>query len=95
VVPNPRTSRRPRRLRSLNRPRPTRVDTDDDGVPTAVHISSRRLAVESALETWRIDDEWWRPQPISRLYWRLLLEDGRTIDVFQDLITGKWARQTY
>jgi hypothetical protein len=85
----------PARLRPLNRPRPTRVDTNEDGAPTAIHISGRRLAVESALETWRIDDEWWRPQPISRLYWRLLLEDGRTIDVFRDLITGRWARQTY
>jgi hypothetical protein len=85
----------PARLRPLNRPRPIRVDTNEDGAPTAVHISGRRLTVESALETWRIDDEWWRPQPISRLYWRLLLEDGRTIDVFRDLITGRWARQTY
>jgi hypothetical protein len=95
VVPYPRTPRRPRRLRSLNRPRPARVDTNDNGVPIATHISGRRLAVESALETWRIDDEWWRPHPVSRLYWRVLLEDGRVVDVFRNLITGSWARQTY
>lgn len=89
------TTARPSRLRPLNRPRPTRVDTDADGVPTAIHISGRRLAVESALETWRIDDEWWRAHPISRLYWRVLLEDGRVVDVFRDLITDRWARQTY
>lgn len=83
------------RLRLLNRPRPARVETDDDGVPTTVHLSRRRLAVESALETWRIDDEWWRDKPISRTYWRLLLEDGRVVDVFHDLTTGHWARQTY
>lgn len=88
----------PSRLRPLNRPRPTRVDTDGDGVPIAIHISGRRLAVESALETWRIDDEWWRARPISRLYWRVLLEDGRVVDVFRDLINPSqkgWARQTY
>jgi len=95
MVPNPRTPRRPRRLRSLNRPRPTRVETDADSVPAAVHISARRIAVESAIETWRIDDEWWRPHPISRLYWRVLLEDGRVVDIFRDLTTGRWARQTY
>lgn len=86
------------RLRPLNRPRPTRVETDSDGVPTAVHLSRRRLAVESALETWRIDDEWWRDTPISRTYWRLLLEDGRIVDVFRDLTRPSqkgWARQTY
>jgi hypothetical protein len=60
-----------------------------------VHLSNRRLAVEAVLETWRIDDEWWRDRPISRLYSRLLLEDGRTVDVYQALRTGRWFRQAY
>lgn len=98
MVPNPRTTLGPRRLRQLNRPRPAHVDTDADGVPISVHISSRRLTIESTLETWRIDDEWWRPHPIARLYWRVLLEDGRIVDVFHDLTRPSqkgWARQTY
>jgi hypothetical protein len=53
------------------------------------------VAVEAVLERWRIDDEWWREQPISRLYYRLLLEDGRTVDVYQALRTGRWFRQAY
>ncbi len=28
---------------------------------------------EAVLESWRIDDEWWRPRPVSRLYYHLLL----------------------
>ena len=83
------------RLRPLNRPRTARVETADDGTPAAVHISRRRLAVEQAIETWRIDDEWWRDRSISRQYWRLLLEDGRTVDVFCDLVTGRWSQQSY
>jgi hypothetical protein len=47
------------------------------------------------LETWRIDDEWWREQPVSRIYWRLLLEDGRTIDVYHDLANACWFKQAY
>lgn len=60
-----------------------------------MYVSGRRLAVESPLETWRIDDEWWRQRPISRLYWRVLLEDGRVVDLFRDLTRDRWARQTY
>jgi len=85
----------PRRLRSLNRPRPVKVEADDAGRPLAVQLSGRRLAVESVVEEWRIDEEWWRERPISRAYWRVVLDDGRVVDVYRDLISGKWWRQAY
>ena len=34
-------------------------------------------------------------KPIAREYRRVLLEDGRTVDVFRDLATGRWFRQAY
>lgn len=83
------------RLRPLNRPRPVRVEAGDDGRPIAVWLSGQRCAVEAVLETWRIDDEWWRSKPVSRTYWRVSLEDGRVIDIYRDLATGEWFRQSY
>jgi len=79
----------------LNRPRPLRVEADEDGQPIAVYLSGQCCAVESVLETWRIDDEWWRERAVSRLYFSLLLEDGRTVTVYRDLVSGRWARQDY
>ena len=81
--------------RPLNRPRPLRVEAGADGRPIAVYLSGQRYAVESVLETWRIDDEWWREQAVSRLYFSLLLEDGRTVTVYRDLVSGRWATQVY
>lgn len=81
------------RLRPLNRPRPLRVEADEDGRPTAVWLSGRRHAVEAVQETWRIDDEWWRQWPVSRVYYRLLLEDGRAVTVYRDMVSGGWAKQ--
>jgi len=69
------------------------VEADAEGRPTAVWLSGRRYAVEAVLETWRIDDEWWRPQPVSRVYYALLLEDGRTVTVYRDLASARWWRQ--
>jgi hypothetical protein len=46
------------------------------------------------VDRWRVDDEWWREKPLSRLYFECLLEDGRRITVFHDLITSKWYRQS-
>lgn len=95
MVAHPRAADGSRRLRPLNRPRPLRVEAGEDGRPAAVYLSNRRLAVEAVLEAWRIDDEWWRQRPVSRVYYSLLLEDGRTATVYQDLASGRWARQSY
>ena len=88
----PRTSHR---IRPLNRPRPIQVEAVERCLPAAVYLSGRRLGVETVLESWRIDDEWWREKPVSRAYHRLLLEDGRTLDVYLDLASWKWWRQAY
>jgi hypothetical protein len=85
----------PGRLRPLNRPQPLRVEVGEDGRPGAVHLSGCRRIVEAVLESWRLDDEWWRERPLSRLYLRLLLKDGRTLTVYQNLVTGRWAKQAY
>ncbi len=83
------------RLRPLNSPRPLDVETDANGVPTCVYLSGQRCAVDSVLETWRIDDEWWREQPVSRVYWRLFLENGCAVDVYRDVVRGRWYKQAY
>ena len=95
MVAHPRAQSRAGRIRPLNRPRPLRVEANEDGRPIAVWLSGQRHAVEAVLETWRIDDEWWRERPVSRLYFSLLLEDGRTVTVYQDLVSERWARQGY
>ncbi|MEE8370284.1 MAG: hypothetical protein V3S00_05910 [Dehalococcoidia bacterium] len=71
------------------------MEAGEDGQPTAVYLSGRRRTVEAVLESWRLDDEWWRERPVSRLYFLLLLEDGRTATVFRDEMKGSWCQQRY
>ena len=85
----------PGRARPLNRPRPLRVEAGGGGRPIAVYLSGCRYAVEAVLERWRIDDEWWRERPVSRVYYRLALADGRTVTVYRDLIGNGWQCQNY
>ncbi|MGH7520256.1 MAG: hypothetical protein ACREMI_03155 [Gemmatimonadales bacterium] len=49
-------------------------------------------AVEAILESWRIDDEWWR-QLISRAYMEVMMEGGKRLVLYQDLTTGQWFAQ--
>ena len=91
---------RPYRLRTvtglspLKEPRPITVTAGEGGEPVAVMLGGHRLAVERVEDVWRIDDEWWREE-VSRLYYRLLLDDGRPLVVFHDLMRDLWCEQSY
>lgn len=84
-------------LRPLARPRPARVHTDASNRPTALREGGRREGeqlrrVLQVRESWRIDDEWWR-RPISRVYWEVVLEPGRVVTLYRDLVDGRWYLQ--
>jgi hypothetical protein len=81
-------------LQPLKQPRPVAVQTGESGEPVAVVLGGRRLAVERVEDVWRIDDEWWREE-VSRLYCRLLLEDGRAVTVYRDIAGHSWFKQDY
>jgi hypothetical protein len=74
------------------------VELDASGSPAAVKAAVGRsggravCTVEAILETWRIDDEWWR-LPISRRYYEVVLEGGGRVVLFEDLVSGDWFVQ--
>ena len=96
-------------IRPLDAPLPVQVEVGDNGHPTAIGISKHRGAarkkagwraptcqwrqVSEVLDSWRIDDEWWRKTPIARTYHRVVMEDDRSVTIFHDLTTGEWYRQ--
>ena len=82
----------PTALRPLNVPRPIKVKTGAGGRPISLHFRRKTRRVEQILEVWQIDDEWWRDR-ISRRYATLVLEDGLTVAVYRDLLTGRWYLQ--
>ena len=95
MVKDPGTKVRPHRLRPLASPRGTRVQADDRGRPRAVLFEGAMRDVAAVQDRWRIDDEWWRETPVSRMYYQLQLEGDRVITVYQDLLGGAWWLQRY
>ncbi len=49
--------------------------------------------VTNVQDSWRIDDEWWREHPVSRLYYALLLADDTVLAVYYDRVTNRWYEQ--
>ncbi len=92
MLTHSRTPLRADRLRALNVPQPVDVQVDADGRPVAVAERQRDRRVETILETWRIDDEWWR-RAIVRRYVEVVLEGGAHVVLYQDLVTGGWFAQ--
>lgn len=56
-------------------------------------LPSPRVVVESILDQWQLDDEWWR-QRISRRYVEVMIAGGKRMLLFEDLVTGEWFEQT-
>lgn len=81
------------RLRPLGAPKAVSVRTDEHGDPTYVRLPGKTARrVEAVRERWRIDDEWWRAL-ISREYRVVVLDDGRNLTLYQDLLDGEWYVQ--
>jgi len=82
----------PQTLHPLNAPRPLRVRVGGGGRPHLLYLKGGVRKVQQILEIWQVDDEWWR-DPISRRYARLVLEDGRIVTVYRDLLSRRWYLQ--
>ena len=87
---------RPERLRALNVPRRVTVDLDASGQPVAIRRSGGQnenaAVIEVVLESWCIDDEWWR-KPVIRKCYEVLLKGGARVVLFVDLVTLEWFVQ--
>ena len=70
------------------------METGRGGLPVAVYLPRRRR-VTAIRDQWRVEDEWWRAQPLCRHYVQVLLENGHCLTLFYDLLSRDWYRQNY
>ena len=68
------------------------VRPDNEGAQREPADGYQARAVESIIEAWHIDDEWWR-EPISRRYMEVILEGGKHVVLYEDFTTGDWFMQ--
>ena len=96
MVQNSRTASGPGYLRPLNAPVPVRVKESPSQHPNSLVLdgcNGRTIGIASIADTWEINDEWWRGQPIARLYYRVVTQEGSHLTIFRDLVDGQWYRQ--
>lgn len=77
-------------LRRLYAPQRVAVGTDPRGAPTTVEGET----VETVREEWLVEDRWWTPKPLQRMYFEVVLADGRNLVVFREPPDGtRWYEQ--
>jgi hypothetical protein len=77
----------------LNLPEQITVE-EKNGLPYALREKCRKL-ITSIDDMWRVDDEWWRQEPLSRLYFAVTLASGHRPVIFKNLQDNHWYRQSY
>ena len=80
-------------IRPLNQPIPVTVKTGAKGFPVAVKLRRRWAKVDAVEGRWRIDDEWWRTESVSWMYYECVVAQGQSLTLFQDLVTCEWYEQ--
>jgi len=83
--------------RAVNLPEPVRVREDASGLPLSLQGKGWALRgkITAVDDCWRIDDEWWRTGPVSRLYCSVRVASGNRLVLYRDLLTGEWYKQSY
>jgi len=94
VVPDTGKTLRADAYKPVNTPEALKVEEDASGLPHAVRLKRRQVVI-SIEDKWRIDDEWWRAEPVSRRYYNVLLASGQRLVLYKDLVTGEWYQQDY
>ncbi len=92
MVENPGTALHADAAKPVNTPEPVRVEEDTSGEPLAVRLP-RHQRIAAIEDKWRIDDEWWRKEPVSRLYYAVRLAVGQRLVLYKDLVSGEWYKQ--
>jgi len=94
VVKNPGKALCVGTYKPVNNPEPVPVKEGAAGFPAQVGLPKWQTIAEVE-DRWRIDDEWWRSQPVSRLYFKVRLDSGQQLIIYRDLISYNWYQQLY
>ena len=71
---------------------PITVADDAFHRPLFVTFLGEELRVDSIDQQWQDDAEPWERKPVSKLHYRVTLEDGRRLTLFQNMEHGGWYR---
>ena len=70
------------------------IDVQEDGEcrPVTLVLDGRPQTVDSIDERCEVEEDWWKDNPVLRMYYRVTLDDGRQLTIFRNMVHGGWYR---
>ena len=72
---------------------PEEFEEDAEQRPVAVTLYGVSVPIESIEERWEDAGDWWKDNPVVRMYYRVTLEAGQQLSIFRNMVHGGWYRQ--
>jgi hypothetical protein len=63
------------------------------GAPRPAQVRPGAHGAPSAIDALAVEDRWWTGRPLRRRYFECVLESGRNVVVFFDLVRRRWFEQ--
>jgi hypothetical protein len=95
MVGNTGTAPDTRRIRRLKLPHLLEVEASKEGVPLRLRLGGVWQGVTLIRRSWRIDQQWWRGEPVHRDYYHVAPQEGSPLSLYHDIVNGDWFRQEY
>ena len=80
-------------LRFLKNPTPLQIAIGNHQEPHSVLNKGYWLPIWKILDKWHVEDEWWKTDPIDRIYYECVLNNGKYIVMYRDCISNDWYKQ--
>ena len=80
-------------LQFLKSPLPVQVEIDKSQEPINVFDKGFWRSIDAILDKWHVEDEWWKPDPIDRVYYECVFNTGKHIVLYRDRISTEWYKQ--
>ena len=58
-----------------------------------IKIGQTERRIQRILDHWVVQEDWWELKPLSRMYYRIILENGAIHKVFFDQVEQRWFQQ--
>ena len=66
---------------------PVTVQEDEEHGPLAVTLEGTLLEIVSVDERWEDVEDWWKDNPVTKMYYQVTLGSGHQVTVFKNVVT--------
>ena len=71
------------------------IDVQEDGEhrPISLKWNGGIQRVASVDDRCEVEEDWWKDNPVVRMFYRVTIEDGQRLTIFRNMVHGGWYQR--